>query len=354
MILDRYIMMETLKGYALALVILLAPVSLIELLEQFEDVGDHAYTGAHAVGFVVLTMPTKAIALLPFAILLGALYGLANLARRSELTIIRNLGVANVRIALPVMVSAGLLLGLAVALDNYLASPLSRTAALSREFFLAEEGELLSGSGFWARSEHTYVNVGSLKWGQVPGDIRIFELDEGGHVARVTQAAYAKVDEQNDNWLLVDVDTRDFEGAQVSREIIPELPWKPFWLASVPMQTLPFESLSLGELREYIQYLQSSGQQTHRARLNLWQRFTLPLTGLGMAFLAVPFAIGGARDRSFTRKLATGAMVGIGFYLGTQITASAALLAEIEPALIALIPGAVAAGFGALLLRRGV
>ncbi len=71
-----------------------------------------------------------------------------------------------------------------------------------------------------------------------------------------------------------------------------------------------------------------------------------------MAFLAVPFAIGGSRDRSFTRKLMTGSLVGIGFYLGTQITASAALLAEVEPALIALIPGAIAAGLGGWLLHR--
>lgn len=353
-ILDRYIMRETFKGYALALVVLLAPVSLIELLEQFEDVGDQAYSGAHAFGFVVLTMPTKCIALLPFAILLGALYGLANLARRSELTVIRNLGVANLRIALPVLLSAGLLLGLAVALDNYLASPLNRTASLSRDFFLAKEGELLRGSGFWTRNERTYVNVGSLKWGQIPGDIRIFELGDEGQVKRVIQAEYARVNERSGEWLLINVDTRDFENTQVSRTMMSELPWKPFWLASMPMQTLPFESLSLGELREYIDYLRTTGQQTHRARLNLWQRLTLPLTGLGMAFLAVPFAIGGARERTFTRKLMTGALVGIGFYLGTQITASAALLAEIEPSLIALAPSAVAGSLGGYLLHRGI
>ncbi|MEE9254449.1 MAG: LPS export ABC transporter permease LptG [Pseudomonadales bacterium] len=352
MILDRYIMLETLKGYALALVVLLVLVSLIDLLEQLEDVGDHAYRSAHAVGFVVLTMPTKAIALLPFAILLGALYGLADLERHSEVTVIRNLGVSNLRIALPVLLSAGLLLALAVASDNYLASPLNRTAFLARELFLAEEGELLSGSGFWTRNERTYVNVASLKWGQIPGDIHIFELDDEGKVDRVIQAAYARVDEQAGEWLLVDVDTRDFRDGHVTRRIMPELSWKPFWLASIPMQTLPFESLSLEELREYIDYLRTSGQQTHRARLNLWQRFTLPLTGLSMAFLAVPFAIGSTRERGFTRKLMTGALVGIGFYLGTQISASAALLADVAPALIALIPGAIAAGLGGWLLRR--
>ena len=352
MILNRYIVVEILKGYALAMVVLLALVSLIELLEQFDDVGNQAYRGAHALGFVVLTMPTKAIALLPFAVLLGTLYGLADLSRRNELTVIRNLGVSNMRLALPVLLCAGLLLSAAVAMDNYLASPLNRTASLSREFFLAKEGELLSGSGFWTRSESTYVNVASLKWGQIPGDIRIFELDDEGQVERVIQAAYARVDQEAGEWLLMDVDTRDFGARQVTHTITDELPWKPFWLASVPMQTLPFESLSLRELQEYIGYLRSSGQQTHRARLNLWQRFTLPLTGVGMAFLAVPFAIGGPRDRSFTRKLITGAMIGIAFYLGTQISASAALLAELEPALIAIVPSAVAAGLGWWLMHR--
>lgn len=352
MILGRYIATETLKGYALAMAVLLAPVSLIDLLEQFEDVGQHAYTGAHAVAFVLLTLPSKMIALLPFAILLGALYALANLSRRSELTVIRSLGVSNLRIALPVLLSAGLLLGGGVAMDNFLASPLNRTAALSREFFLAEEGEMLSGSGFWTRNGRTYVNVASLKWGQIPGDIHIFDLDDDGKVERITQAAYARVDATAGRWLLVDVDIREFRDGHLTRTVQPQMPWKPFWLASVSMQALPFASLSLGELRAYIRYLQSTGQQTHQARLNLWQRFTLPLTGLGMALIAVPFAIGGARQRSITRKLMTGAMVGIGFYLGTQIIASAALLAELEPALIAVIPGAIAIVLGSWLMRR--
>ena len=89
---DRYVAAELARGWALVAAILLALFSLIAFLEELDDVGDGGYGALDALWFVLLTTPARILRLLPFVTLFGGALALWQLARRSELVVLRAAG----------------------------------------------------------------------------------------------------------------------------------------------------------------------------------------------------------------------------------------------------------------------
>ena len=80
----------------------------------------------------------------------------------------------------------------------------------------------------------------------------------------------------------------------------------------------------------------------------------MPLTVFAMVMLATSISAGATagRDRSFGIKIGIGAVVGILFYLGTQIIFSLGQLLQWNIPLVALLPTLVILACALLLKRR--
>ncbi len=333
---DRYLARELGKGYLVVAVILVALFSLLGLLEELEDVGDGRYSLARALGFVLMTLPSRLLRLLPFITLLGGCLALWQLARRSELTVLRAAGISPLRLAWPVALPATTLLVLVPLTYEYVAPTLYEGATLSREAAIGE-GELLREHGFWSRRGDTLVHVGGLSHGRVPTDVMIFEWSRDGRLERFTRAQTA--DPQPDGrWRLVDVERRTYDARTVAHERRASLVWQPWWNEEVPMYTPPVEGLSFTDMRGYIRYLERTGQPTARYNLAYWRAWLLPVTALLTALLAVPLVVGGTRDASGARHLGFAALGGLVYYFSERIVAFVGLLAALPPVLIALLP----------------
>lgn len=70
-IIDRYIGTSTLRGFSLAIFLLVAVFSIFELLVQLDSVGRGTYRVADAFIFTALTIPKRLVNLIPMAGLLG-------------------------------------------------------------------------------------------------------------------------------------------------------------------------------------------------------------------------------------------------------------------------------------------
>ena len=113
--LDRYIAVSFLKGCAPVLLLLVGLFSFLALAEELEEVGNGAYLTSDAITVVLLTLPRRAIDLLPVTALLGCLLGLGALANQQEIIVFRATGVSPPRFALPVLLvacSLALLIGI--------------------------------------------------------------------------------------------------------------------------------------------------------------------------------------------------------------------------------------------------
>ena len=80
----RYLMREISMGILLVLAGFLALFAFFDLIGEVKNVGNSGYQLQHAVFFVLLRLPGRLYEVMPFAVLIGALYTLSALARHSE------------------------------------------------------------------------------------------------------------------------------------------------------------------------------------------------------------------------------------------------------------------------------
>ena len=75
-IIDRHLGLTTVMGFLLVLGVLVTLFSFIELLGQINDIGKGDYQVGDAFLFVALTIPRRAVDLMPVSMLLGSIVSL--------------------------------------------------------------------------------------------------------------------------------------------------------------------------------------------------------------------------------------------------------------------------------------
>src|SRR5690606_13211463 len=108
------------------------------------------YGQPQALRYVLMQLPSAALQFLPVAALIGALLAAGQLARGSELTVMRAAGVSMARIAGSVAIAGLLLLPAALAVGEWIAPSLAQSARASRTM-LRGEGPSLSQGAAWLR-----------------------------------------------------------------------------------------------------------------------------------------------------------------------------------------------------------
>ena len=346
---DRYVAAELTRGWALVAAILLALFSLIAFLEELEDVGEGGYGALDALRFVVLTTPARILRLLPLVTLFGGALALWQLARRSELVVLRAAGMNLPRLALATALPS-LVLVVSIPLAYEFVAPVLHAEAMGGRDEARGQTDVLARDGFWSRNGDTLVEVGELAHGRVPIDVRIYRLgaDSGIESVMLTDSADPR---ENGDWRLVDAQLRSYQPSRV--EITPasgEL-WRPWWVDARHLVIPPVDSLSFTDLRGYIAYLQRTGQPTRRWELAYWRMWLTPITALLTGLLAIPIALTGARDAEF-RHVTVALGSGLVYYLGDQIVANAGVVAGLPPLAVALVPPLVLALVIILIARR--
>ena len=286
---------------------------------------------------------------MPFLALLGTVTVLGELAARHELTALWAAGVSPARVARAVLLGGLSLLALLVLLEQFAAPWLDQRALHVRNQALDTDGA--PSLGWWLRDRHTILRIGEMRDGRIPADLEIFELGDGPRLERYLQAASADL-LPDGQWRLQQVTVRELGAAPAAPRQTATLTWRPFAdAASVTRLQRPAESLSLGELWRYVDYLRATGQPAQRYLLVFWQKLAAGVTMVGLMLLALPFAVANPRAGLGARLLA-GAVTGLAVYLGAQIAGNLGLLTGLPSAAVALGPSLVVVAVAVLFLAR--
>lgn len=351
MTIDRYLIRQISAGMFIATLVLIPLFSFLDLLEQLDDVGEGFYQIEDAFLYVVLLLPRRFIQLAPFIALLGNVAALGRLAINSELIVMRSAGLSPARISLSSLkVGLALLLVLGI-LEQFVAPPLQQMAIAHRSEALAQSAELGKDLGIWTRNNQHILRMGTKEIGRRVSDIEILNLDENGFLIEHIRAESANI-VSADEWILYDVTKKTINAESVISQRFYSLSWKPFLNpAQVSTLTKPAESLSLTDLYRYVRYLHSTGQQEQAYSLALWRKLGGGLTTIAMVLLSVPFVFGSIRSGIGNRLVLAG-VTGIAVYLLDQIIANAGLLLDLNPALVALVPGVLLIFIAKIWLQR--
>ena len=341
--LDRYVIRTLLGGVLAVMAVLLALGALFLFANQQDDIGKGSYTTLDALWFVVLNLPQQIYELMPIGVLIGSLLGLGQLARGSELTVMRAAGVSVWRIAGSVAMAGVLLIGIAVVCGEFVAPPLQAMAKREKALSKFSNISFASRGGAWVRDGNVLINVMEQSGTAEFDGMRIFELS-ADHELRSVASASSATARPDGRWQLSRFARTRFGGATIESEQADTQDFESRvggdflgLTVAVPRQ------LETRVLWGLIQRLEENGLDTTPQRFAFWSRIARTTAILFAALLAVPFVFGSLRAAGSGARTLLGVLIGIVFFFVQRTFESGTVVFDANPLVLAWLPTAMMA-----------
>ena len=350
-ILDRYIGRQVVAATASVLLVLLAIFAFFTFIDELEELGRGNYGLAKVALVVVLRLPGLAYELLPIAALIGALLGLGTLAERNEIAVVRAAGVSRAHLVRAVMQAGALFVLLAVLLGEWVYPPAERQAQAIRALAQSDRVSARSTRGFWARDGASFINIGEVLPGDIFKDITILEFDAEQRLRVATAADQAHY--TDGRWVLEGIAQTHFEDAVPSARRLERAAWNSLLDPElIGMVAVNPATLSLLDLKRYVDFVESNGQSAQRWEHALWAKLGYPFATGVMVFLAIPLVLGAVRTPTSGRRVLIGAAIGLAFHVLNQAAGHLGVVFGVPAALSALGPTVVLLAAGLMLHRQ--
>jgi lipopolysaccharide export system permease protein len=355
-IVQRYLAREILVAVAFVLVAFIGLFAFFDLIAELSDVGKNGYTFTNAVVIVLFGLPGRCYELLPISALIGTIYALAQLAARSEFTIMRVAGLSTNHAARMVLVP-GLLLVLMTYLVGEVITPAAEKQVQVYRANIAR-GTMSDAfkTGLWVKDSTVdesgqnrvrFVNIGTVNTDRSLVRVRIYEFDTDLHLTSTRFAEGGKYDGQN-SWKLKNVVETHFQQAadQSPQAVSVSTVASEHWHSDLNPEILGVllvqpDRMAAVELNNYIRHLKDNKQDAQRYLIAFWKKIIYPFAVLVMMALGLPFAYLQVRAGGISLKIFAGIMMGIGFYLLNSLFSHLGLLNTWPPFVSAALPSVV-------------
>ena len=365
---------DTISAIGFVALAFLAMFFFFDLLDEMGDVGrkfgDVTYTVWHALLAVTFGLPKHLYELLPIAVLIGSIFVMARFAQSSEFTIMRTSGLGPWMALRTMLVLGAGFVVLTVAVGDYIAPAAERWALVAKAKYLGQTSTTGS-TGAWLKEKTKdgtlAVNVRAVRADGALTGIRIFEFDRQGRMTLQLHADQGQVQEEADNWLLVNArltrlsyasSSASDSAAAVTKDSHVQLNWPTSITSEMLIAAVhkPDRMPTL-ELFQFIQHLKTNDQSAQKYEIEFWRKVFYPLSCLVMVVLALPFAYLHFRSGGIAGYVFGGVMAGISFFLLNNVFGYAGNLQNWSPMLTAAAPGLIYSllslgAFAWLVIRR--
>lgn len=336
-LLNRYLAQEILGSTLLVTVGLLAMFSFFDLIQELDSLGHGNYHLGVVLFFVLLSAPGHIYEVTPVAVLLGALYALAQFSRNSELVVMRASGVSTANIGLSLL-KIGAIFALLTFLVGELITPISEKTAQkmrlkAKEDVVAQEFR----SGLWVKDGTSFVNIEEVMPDASLRDIHIYEFGPDFRLRIINNARTGLY--ENDRWNLHNVTQTSFVGKNIQTTHFGQA----YWQSVIKPELLNVllvvpEKMSAWNLYFYIKHLSDNHQRTTRQQIALWSKMVYPVACMVMVVLALPFGFLQQRAGGVSAKIFAGIMIGISYQVLNRLFIHMGLLNDWAPVISATIP----------------
>jgi lipopolysaccharide export system permease protein len=330
--------------------VLTAMIDYLELLRRSADIKD---VSALLIAQITLfRVPFITERVMPFAVLVGAMFCYLNLSRRLELVVARAAGVSAWQFITPAVVIAALI-GIALTTIYNPISANLRELSTRLEADLSGTGQGLrnSGSGFWVRQRteegQAVINAkSSRQQGIELGGVSVFRLDPSGNFRDRIEAKSATL--EPGYWRLEEARFYASGIAPVERDVYR------FGTSLTPAQvgesfatpeTVPFWQLS-----SYIDTAEKAGLAAAGYRLQYYQLLAQPFYLVAMVLLAAAVSLRFFRFGGVQKIVLGGIGAGFLLYVMAKITGDLSKAGLMAPLSAAALPPAMGAVTGVIAL----
>ncbi|MBP6513920.1 MAG: LPS export ABC transporter permease LptG [Steroidobacteraceae bacterium] len=339
-LLDRYIARTVLWYTFLVMGVLLTLGTLFTFLGQQDDIGTGAYNVADAFLFTALNLPRQAFELLPIGALIGAIFGLGNLATDSELTVIRAAGVSTWRIGYGAALGGVVVAGMMVVLGEYVAPPLDQYARQLKTFSKFAGFDLAGSRNAWVKDGRRFINIQQQSADNLFGGVYVLSFGSDGGLESVLRAETGTVGDRQ-TWELSNVAETRFgadrttaakvESASLDTRVNPEF----LGLAVIEPNSLPARGLFA-----YVAHLKANGLEAKPYEIAFWSRISRTVAALIVCVLAVPFALGPLRSAGAGARTVAGILTGVAFFLINRTLENSGEVYDLSAVAVAWLPTA--------------
>ncbi len=336
-ILSAYLMRTILASTLLVLAVLLALATLFEFIGELDNkMGDYGIP--QALIYSVLRLPQVAFQMLPMATLIGALLGLGGLATSSELIVMRSAGLSVGKLAGMVAITGVVIMVITALIGEYIGPPLDYYARTMRNEARFQQDERNSGNAAWVKVGPVILHLERVNSEFEFGGIYLFRFNEDNSLRSIARAENSGIDD-SDKWILENFRETRFQddGVQVveSSRAVESFDLSGDMLGITLVKPV---SLSAKGLISYIRYLRKNNLSSERYETELWSRVSTTVTVVIMPVLALAFVFGALRVAGSGGRLMIGVLIGLGYYLASEMIANSGQVYDLNPAFVTWLP----------------
>ncbi len=359
--LRRYFSGEIYRSVLFVLIAFLALFAFFDLMGELGSIGRGPYRLEHAFVFVAAGLPSYAYELMPIAALIGTIYVMAQMASRSEFTVMRASSLSMGR-ALLLLTRIAVVLAIITFVLGELIAPKSND--FRQQFKRRIEGSSLSAefrSGLWAKDVvrdpatrkvigSRFINATKMDSGGAVRGVNVFEFDQQMRMRARISAERAEFVEPG-VWRLSAVDEIRLTPAEALERMRPEAIVRKNFSSSTLYSDITPEILSVLmadpkrmstlDLLLFSRHLQANKQRSEQYEIALWTKVFYPVAVIVMMVLALPFAYMHARSGGLSLKVFIGIMIGMSFHLLNNLFSHIGLLNAWPPIATAALPSIV-------------
>jgi len=336
-ILNKYLLKEIVSNVLMVMLALIAMFSFFDLIQELDALGKGSYGLGKILLFVLLSAPGHVYDVMPVAVLVGCMYSLGQLARYSELVVLRVSGLSIFDIAV-LLLKIGAIFTIITFLIGELVTPFSEKMAQrmrikATDSVVAQEFR----SGLWVKDGNSFINVEEVLPDATLLNIHIFDFDKN---AKLISTRNAKAGEfKHESWKLKDVSDTSFGNDSVKVSQSAEATWHSLIRPELlnVLLIMP-EKMSAWNLYTYINHLSINKQKTTRYEVALWAKMIYPLACMVMVVLALPFGFVQQRAAGASTKIFVGIMLGVMYQILNRVFAHLGLLNDWPPLFSAIMP----------------
>jgi len=367
--LERYIVFEWFKIFALALVAIFGILLLGAVQDQLGDLLEWHVATLDILKYFVLLTPTFLPEVLPISFLVSLLFSLGQLHKNHEITAMRATGMSLWKITRGLW-AAGLLLGGALFYLNAAVVPraveTTRTLRQNFEFqeqlaqnIAAEEVGLIYNLTFYNHAEGRIWFINRFnEYNFRAYGVTVSALDERGRELRRTVANEAYFDDIARNWVFqngremtFDPGTGDpIRSLAFDERVLTNFTEEPDLMKFLEKRPKDLSFFQLGEVLSSL-----GGSEDPRLRGYAVQYYSIlfnPLVCIIMVGLAVPFAITGVRTNPM---VGVSKAIGLFFMYYLALNVSNVMFARlVDPVIAAFLPNAMMVGVALFVYIRSV
>jgi lipopolysaccharide export system permease protein len=311
--------------------------SFFDLIQELDALGKGSYGLGKILLFVLLSAPGHVYDIMPVAVLVGCMYSLGQLARYSELVVLRVSGLSIFDIAL-LLLKIGAIFTVITFLIGELVTPISEKVAQrmrikATDSVVAQEFR----SGLWVKDGTSFINVEEVLPDATLLNIHILEFDKNTKLVTSRNAKAAEF--KDESWNLKDVSDTNFGKDSVKVHHLADATWHSLIRPELlnVLLIMP-EKMSAWNLYTYINHLRINKQKTTRYEVAIWAKLIYPLACIVMVILALPFGFAQQRAAGASTKIFVGIMLGVMYQILNRVFAHLGLLNDWAPLFSAIMP----------------